>query len=133
MMLVPSFDLSEEVLASWWPQIRKFRPTYIYGYTSALDKLAEYIEAHDKVDFPVKVVFIAAEQLYDFQRQRLSRVFNAPVANEYGCVETGSIAYECPAGSWHLLLEHNYVEFINDDGTPTRPGEMGQVIVYDAS
>ena len=129
MMLVPSFDLSEEVLAEWWPKIKEFRPVYIYGYTSAIDRLAEFIEAHDRVDFPVKVVFIAAEQLYDFQRQRISRVFHAPVANEYGCVETGSIAYECPQGSWHLATEHTYTEFLNEDGTPVQPGELGQVIV----
>ncbi|MBV9469159.1 MAG: phenylacetate--CoA ligase family protein, partial [Abitibacteriaceae bacterium] len=129
MMLVPSFDLSDEILAQWWPKIKQFRPVYIYGYTSALDKLAEFIEAHDKVDFPVKVVFIAAEQLYHFQRERMSRVFNAPVANEYGCVETGSMAYECPQGSWHLFTEHTYVEFLNDDNTPARPGELGQVVV----
>lgn len=130
LLLLQIFDLSEETLAGWWRQIRAFRPVYFYGYASALDKLAEYIEAQGPApDFPVKLVSSAAEVLYDFQRQRLQRVFGAPVANEYGSTETGTIAFECPRGGWHLMSEHTYAEFLREDGQLAAPGELGEIAV----
>jgi phenylacetate-CoA ligase len=130
LLLLQIFDLSEATLAGWWKQIRAFRPVYFYGYASALDRLAEFVEAvGPRPDFPIKLVSSAAEVLYDFQRERLARVFGAPVANEYGSTETGSLAFECPRGGWHLCTEHTHVEFLRPDGSPTAPGELGEIVV----
>lgn len=129
LLLLQIFDLSEETVASWWRQVKQFRPVYLYGYASALDRLAEYIEASNAtVDFPVKLVCTTAEVLYDFQRQRLARVFRAPVANEYGSTETGSIAFECPRGGWHLMTAHTYVEFLQEDLSPAHDA-LGEIAV----
>jgi phenylacetate-CoA ligase len=130
LLLLQIFDLSEETLASWWKQIQRFRPVYFYGYASALDRLAEYIESQtQRVSFPVKLVSTTAEVLYDFQRERLQRVFGAPVANEYGSTETGSIAFECPERGWHLMSAHTYTEFLQEDLSPSEPGKLGEVVV----
>jgi phenylacetate-CoA ligase len=130
LLLLQIFDLSESTLADWWRQIQRFRPVYLYGYASALDRLAEYIESHgQRVSFPVKLVSTTAEVLYEFQRERLQRVFGAPVSNEYGSTETGSIAFECPDGGWHLMSAHTYTEFLQDDLTPAAPGVLGEIAV----
>lgn len=130
LLLLQIFDLSEQTLAAWWREIRIFRPVYLYGYASALDRLAEYIESQGaRVDFPVKLVSTTAEVLHDLQRERLGRVFGAPVANEYGSTESGSIAFECPEGGWHLMTEHTLVEFLGPEGEPVPPGALGEVIV----
>jgi phenylacetate-CoA ligase len=130
LLLLQIFDLSEATLALWWKQIQSFRPVYLYGYASALDRLAEYIESQgQQVSFPVKLVSTTAEVLYEFQRKRLQRVFGAPVANEYGSTETGSIAFECPEGGWHLMSAHTYTEFLRDDLRPSASGVLGEIVV----
>jgi phenylacetate-CoA ligase len=62
------------------------------------------------------VVFVTSERLYDHQREVISRVFGAPVANGYGGRDAGFIAHACPSGSMHITAEDIVVEIVDEHG-----------------
>jgi len=80
-------------------------------------------------DLGVEVAFVTAERLYDDQRATLARVFGCKVANGYGGRDAGFIAHDCPSGGMHISAEDIVVETIDAEGTPTRPGEAGEIVV----
>lgn len=126
-----SFDLSDGTLEQFWPRLRRFRPNYINGYTSAVQRLADFIETtgKDGRSLGVKAVLPTAEMLYDWQRDQIARVFGCPVVNEYGGAEVQAIAYECPAGTLHISHENLIVEVLGEAGDPVPDGEEGLLTV----
>jgi phenylacetate-CoA ligase len=72
----------------------------------------------------------SAGTLHDHMRETIRRVFRAPVYNRYGSREVGDIACECEAHEGlHVSAPTHYVEILRPDGTPTDPGEMGEIVV----
>jgi phenylacetate-CoA ligase len=122
--LLSAFDLGEPALARYAAEIRRRRPLKLFGYASALYRLAQYLERagwQAEAGWP-RVIFTTAEPLYDFQRALIQRVFGCPVANEYGCREGGLVANECPDGGLHVPAEGILVEV--DAPAGSRRGEI---------
>jgi len=72
----------------------------------------------------------SAGTLYGLMRETIQRVFRAPVFNRYGSREVGDIACECEAHQGlHVCPVTHYVEILREDGTPARPGEVGEIVV----
>lgn len=86
------------------------RYAYLYGYPSALLELAA---GGARPCSPPKVVVTTGEPLFVFQRQVLERTFRAPVAEEFGCSELGTVAFECPRGFLHLTEEQVWLEAVD--------------------
>ena len=81
---------------------------------------------------PVRGAIPTAMVLYPNQRRLLEQVFGAEVFERYGSEETSIIASECPEHrGLHLAEEGLLVEVLNADGSPTAPGEEGEIVVTD--
>lgn len=128
MYLISAFNLSEDILKYYWRKIKKFKPVFFYGYSTAFAKLAELVKKEKTKGMKLKAIFLTAETLYDHSRELLKTVFNCPVAIEYGCSETGGFAYECPNGGLHISAENVFVEFL-ENGKPVKEGETGEIVV----
>jgi phenylacetate-CoA ligase len=63
------------------------------------------------------------------QIDALTMAFNAPVLIEYGCVEVGAMAYNCPHGALHISHDHVIFEVVDDSGHPVPEGETGNVVL----
>lgn len=128
-----AFDLDDEDLARYWERCLRFRPTWFYGYASLIDLFAEYVEQRglDGRRLGLRAVVPTSEPLSERQRERIRRVFGAPIQNEYGCGEVGAIAYECGEGSLHVMTETVLVEVLTPDGREAEPGETGELVVTD--
>jgi phenylacetate-CoA ligase len=131
MLLLSAFDYTEENLDFYWKKIKKFQPSFFYGYSTILAYLTQFIKEKEgsAEDLKVKAIFATGETLYQSSRKLLKLVFNCPVAIEYGCSEVGGFAYECPDGGLHISAENVFVEFLNKKGQPVKPGEIGEVVV----
>lgn len=131
MLLLSAFDLTEENLDFYWRKIKKFQPSFFYGYSTVLTHLAQFIKDKEgsAETLKVKAIFATGETLYQSSRKLLKSVFNCPVAIEYGCSEAGGFAYECPEGGLHISAENVFVEFLNQENQPIKPGEIGEVVI----
>jgi phenylacetate-CoA ligase len=129
--LVPAFDLADAGIRHFLDVYARLKPRMLFGYPSALARIASFIEQNAiRIDNrALKVAFVTAERLYPEQRERIQRVFGAPVANGYGSRDAGFLAHECPQGGMHIMAEDVIIETLDNNGQPTAPGVAGEVTV----
>ncbi|MDO8064815.1 glycosyltransferase [Janthinobacterium sp. SUN206] len=129
--LLPAFAMSSDRLDGYVRQLRRWRPRMLFGYPSALCRIASHAGARDlPLDgLGVKVAFVTAERLYDEQRAQIAAAFGCPVANGYGGRDAGFIAHECPDGGMHITAEDVIVEILDGQGQPLPPGVTGEIVV----
>jgi phenylacetate-CoA ligase len=123
--------LTPERMRAYWRSVLRRPPTHLYGYPSAMVTFARFLreEGEDPRRAGIGVLVCTGETLYSFQRDELASAFDAAVVNEYGCTESGVIAFPCPEeGRMHLSAENLIVEFLTEKG-PARPGEPGEVVL----
>lgn len=128
-----AFDLDDVDLAAYYERIRRFQPAWFYGYATLIDLLATWVEERGREGhvLGLRAIVPTSEPLSAAQRERVTRVFGAPIQNEYGCGEVGAIAYECERGALHVMSESVAVEVLGEDGARVGPGETGEVVVTD--
>lgn len=62
-------------------------------------------------DFPaLRALFVGGDPLGPAKKKRIAEIWNAPVVEEYGATETGSLAGECPHGRLHLWADRALFE-----------------------
>jgi phenylacetate-CoA ligase len=130
-LLLSAFEFDQSALSVIWEKISKFKPAIIYGYPSAIFRLALFLN-ENKINarqLGVKVVMITAESVTMKQRSLIEKVFGCKTANEYGCSETGGFVYECPERNWHISSELTFVEFLDPGGRPVLPGQTGEIFL----
>jgi phenylacetate-CoA ligase len=116
-VVLSAFNLTEETLDEYVHLIRRFRPRLIYGYPTAIFRVAEHIArlGVNLASYRPMLITCTSEMLYDHHRTRIAEVFRCPVANEYGSRDGGLIAHECPSGRLHIAAEHVLVEVETPD------------------
>lgn len=129
--LLPAFAMSPGKVDSFIHRLRRLRPRMLFGYPSALCRIASHAGAHGvPLDgLGVKVAFVTSERLYDEQRAQIATAFGCPVANGYGGRDAGFIAHECPHGGMHITAEDIIVEIVDAAGQPLPPGSLGEIVV----
>ena len=129
--LLPAFAMSPARLDGYVQQLRRWRPRMLFGYPSALCRIADHAGTRDlPLDgLGVKVAFVTAERLYDEQRAQIAAAFGCPVANGYGGRDAGFIAHECLDGGMHITAEDIIVEIVDGNGQPLPPGATGDIVV----
>lgn len=107
---------SEKNITFALQRIRKYKPMYLHGYVSSIDLLAAHAEriGLSMKDIGLKVAVTESEKLYDFQRERIARVFGCRVVENYGSVEFGMIAQPDNDGNLCINETHCYVETDTD-------------------
>jgi phenylacetate-CoA ligase len=123
--------LTPDRMRRYWRKVLRSPLAYVYGYPSAMVAFARFLE--EAGDSPrrsgARVLFCTGENLYGFQRGFLAKAWGARVVNEWGCTESGVIAFECPEqGRLHLSVDNLAIEFLAG-GRPAAPGEPGEVVV----
>jgi phenylacetate-CoA ligase len=128
--LLPAFSMSPAQMDAYLDRIEALRPKMVFGYASAVARLAQHAEERSRTlsSIGVKVVFTTGETLYPEQRAVIERVLGAPVANGYGSRDAGFIAHQCPRGALHLCAEHIVVEVVDAAGDPVAPGGRGEIV-----
>jgi len=110
----------------------KIKPTLLYGHAHSLFMLAEYVQLLSIDEIRPKGILSTSMMLLPHERLRIEEVFGVKVTDRYGCEEVSLIASECERHEgMHLNIEHLFIEFINEDGSPALPGEIGRIIVTD--
>jgi len=117
-----AYDLSPSAMARSAHAMLRFKPDFILGYGVALDCFARVnLELRSPLRaLGVKAVIAAAEAFpFPDSTARLHDLFNAPIAMEYGSVETNLIAYTRRWGGYEVFWWRYFVEL---DPVPASSG-----------
>jgi phenylacetate-CoA ligase len=130
--MLSSYLLSEATTPEFLRRLNRARPHVIVAYTNPLYAFARSLREHGLTPHRPRAIVVGAEKLYDFQRDLIEAVFQAPVFETYGSREFMLLGAECDRHTGlHLTTEHILVEVLADDGRPTPDGEEGNVVVTD--
>ena len=67
-----------------------------------------------------------------WQEDLIARVFDCPVANEYGARDAGILAYTCPSGGIHIIAENCIIEVLDPvTYEPVLNGQSGVLAITD--
>jgi putative adenylate-forming enzyme len=102
-------------------QLQQLDPNVLAAPPSMLRILAREVE-RDKLSIAPLEVVSYAEVLTPGDRAYLQQVFGCPVYEIYKATE-GAIAISCRAGSLHINEDLVAVQLLNEDGSPTPPGQ----------
>lgn len=129
--LIPAQDMTPARVDRILDEVRAFRPRMLFGYPSALARVAWRAREQGRVldDLGIRVAFTTSEVLRPESRSVIADVMGCAVANEYGARDAGFIARECPEGRLHVTAEALIVEVLDDEGRPVPRGEVGELIV----
>ncbi len=130
-LLLNAFDMSEQTMDEYLKRIQSFDPACMYGYASSLGLLAAHAKRRGRPPKlrRLKVVCTTGEPLLPEQRRVIQEVFQAPVANEYGCRDGGLIALESPEGQLLVNSETILLEILDSQEKPVAPGEIGEAVI----
>lgn len=118
-LYLSSYHLAPQWIPHYVEELRRFRPAYLWGYSSALHTLAEECLRLGVRDLRFRVVLTNAEPLFEHQREAMERAFDAPVRETYGMSEMVAAAGECEEGRLHWFPEAGFVEILNADSSGT--------------
>lgn len=132
----PVAVLDHDRMERYFHALRRWRPSSIWAYSSAVATFAAHVETHHPgTDFGfIRAVITSSETLRPEQRAQIERVFGAGrVYDHYGSREM-YIAAECGVHQgYHVHAEVLIVEVVGPDNRPCPPGQRGRVLVTDLS
>ena len=129
-MLFSSYHLSNEHLPEYARALKECNPEIIEGYPSSIHIVAEYfLRNHLLGVVKPAAVLVTAETVLPHQREAIEKAFEAKLFNQYASSEGAPFISECRAGHLHTHLDSGLIEILRSDGTPTQPGELGEMVV----
>lgn len=124
--------LTEEAVKKFAADWGRVRPTLLFGHAHSIYLLAKMVLETGIHGIAPKGVISSSMMLLPHERAVIERVFCVKVFDRYGCEEVGLISSECGRHEgMHINIDHLFVEFIKEDGTPAQPGELGAIVVTD--
>jgi phenylacetate-CoA ligase len=129
---ISTLNVSERRLDSYTRKILRNKPKYIYGYTSSIYMIAEYIINQGINAILLKGIFTTSEMLTPYFRNTIEKAFNCKILDCYGCYDGGPQALECPSHEgYHLSAEKAIMEFLDEEGNAVHFGQPGEIVVTD--
>lgn len=130
--MIEAYDLTRGTFVHFVDNYRRWSPTLIVGYASALRALSEFLLVEGLKLLPPKVVISSAELLDENTRLLIERAFCCPVMDRYGSREMGLMACQCLEGrQYHVNMQRIYLELITDQGKEASENESEKVVVTD--
>ncbi len=119
-----SFHMNDTNIRWYAEEIIRRKHTWIHGYPSAVNLLADYILAHDDLQIrDVRYVTTGAENLLPVQRERIRQAFGVEPRSHYGLAEGVANFSEDPDGAMFVDEDFAAVELLDI------PGQKGKEIV----
>jgi len=129
----PVFDLSDEKLSAVLEDFKRKPFIYINGYTSSLVVFAKFLIGQritlKEICPTLQCVMPTSEVCDDIDRKNLEKGFGVKVINEYGAAELDVIGFEDSDGDFVLNEETLFVEVLDDNNLPVKPGIEGKVVI----
>ena len=109
-------------------ETNRFKPDFLGGYPGMLGHLALLKEQGHGEEINPKVIASTGGVIDKNLRKLIEEVFDAPVFELYGTTETGTIAFQCKSGHYHVMSDLVHLEILKD-GKPVDSKEPGKLII----
>ena len=111
---ISAYDLSDAALMRAFERLQRSRASYMIGYSAALDRFARVVRQAGRANAtPLKAVVATSESFpLPDSREQIEAAFSAPVAMEYGSVETGVLAHTRPGEGYHAFWLSYFIEAV---------------------
>ncbi len=123
-----AYQLDDSHLDAILDEMEKYDLKHLWGFPGSLYFLAKRANTRG-LNRTLKSVVTWGDSLYGHYRREIEGTFHTKVFDTYGCAEGIQIAAQCEAGRYHLHSLDAVVEFLDDDGSPVRPGKLGNIVV----
>lgn len=108
-----SYRLSEKTVEDYYEEIASFKPNAIYAFPSSVEILANFLLERNKC-LDVPLIFTSSETLYEFQREKIQKIFNARIVDWYGNAERTIALEENQEGTYDDLKLYSVNEYKDD-------------------
>jgi len=98
------------------------------GYAQSFSRLGRYLLDQGARRPQLRSVVATSEKLSETDRHTIEEAFGCVVREEYSSIENAVFASECEHGSLHVSPDVGIIEILRPDGTPTGPGEVGEIV-----
>jgi len=109
-------------------EVNKFSPEFIGGYPGMLGHLALLKENGHGNNINPKYIATIGTVLDKNLKKLIEETFNAHVFEVYGATESGTIAFQCRNGHFHIMSDQVYPEFLKD-GEQVGSKEPGKIVI----
>lgn len=108
-------SMTEKEIEKFVKEIINHKTIWLQGYVGALERIADYIIAHNVQINSLKMVWSTSAPLYKNVRVKMEKAFNCKIMDQYGSNEILNIALQCPQNE-HLHINYDYVHVETIDG-----------------
>lgn len=109
-------------------EVNLFNPDFIGGYPGMLGHLALLKENGHGNNINPKYIATIGSVLDKNLKKLIEETFNAHVFEVYGATESGTIAFQCKNGNYHIMSDYVYPEFLKN-GEPVDSKKPGNIII----
>ena len=127
-----SDHLEPEYMPRYVEAMRKWKPSVIHAFPSALVPLARWLKAHPapEVTARIRAIQLFSENIYDYQVELMREVFGCPVLLDYGHSERAVKAISLPDDPRYFFWPlYGKVELVDTAGRAIHaPGVLGEIV-----
>ena len=108
--------------------LEKLKPTSVYAFPHSVDGILRTLEETGQSLPSLRLLMCGGEAVDESLRERTRRQLGLELRDNYGSTEA-FLAFQCPAGSYHINAEHVLLEVVDEAGSACAAGQMGRVLV----
>ncbi len=130
-LLLSSYYLTEKTFDKYIEKILKYKPLHLQAYPSTAIIFADLIQMKkESGNIIFKVILLGSENIYDWQKQKLLKVFpGTKLFGWYGHAEQAIFAPMCEySDQYHIWPFYGFTEILNEKGHEVEGGEIGELI-----
>jgi phenylacetate-CoA ligase len=116
-LVLSSYHLCEESARDYLYLIAKYGVRTLNGHPSSISFLAN-VAVKNAVRLRMKAVLTTSEILSPLMRETIEDAFGCRVYDYFGSAERVCCIQTCEKGTYHVLPEYGYTEFLPSDCTP---------------
>ncbi len=129
-MVMTCTRLSPDDMRYYHKKMCSFKPRVFFGYAVSVYTYACFLEKEGLEPPPLRSVIVSGEQIFPHQKEKIEKVFHAPVFERYGCQEFCNIAMECDRHEgMHINADGLLVEILDENGKRVPDGEVGEIVI----
>ncbi|MFN6945108.1 MAG: phenylacetate--CoA ligase family protein [Cytophagaceae bacterium] len=127
-LYLSSYHISVKTTPYYVEALRTYESEWMTGYGSAIAALADNALKLGIKPCPLRCVIVSGDTLLPEMRQSIETFFQCKCFDQYGQSEGVAAAMECSYGRMHVIPRFGIIETLREDGTPCRPGEVGEMV-----